>query len=57
MEKKNAYDLNFTVDVRYWNRIKHCTKTERRKLASDNCNASSFGFVRNLAKKCCESSI
>lgn len=43
--------------MRYWNRIKHCTKTERRKFASDNCRASSFGFVRNLAKKCCESSI
>lgn len=52
-----TYDLNFTVVVRYWNRIKHCTKTERRKLASDNCSASNFGFVRNLAKKCGVSSI
>lgn len=53
----DTHDLNFTVDVRYWNKIRHCTNTLRRKFASDNCKAKSFGLVRNFAKKWFASSV
>ncbi len=49
----HTYDLNFTVERRYWNKIKHWTKTDRRKFESDSCNASNLELVRNFEKKCC----
>lgn len=47
---KFPYCLNFILEVRYWARIKICSRTYRRKLASENWRSSNFWFVRYLAK-------
>lgn len=54
-KSQSTHALNLTVDRKYWNRMRNCTSTDRRKLESDSCSVSSLGFVRNFAKKCCDS--